>query len=228
MRRGFIVPVPNKDNMLRWAQDVHNYLRGGDNAVVEPQTVLMQHQIGGEKASVDGLLMWDTNGYPVVSKSGSWRPIVISDGHALFGQDVDITAAAANTAYAIQYDAPAFANDISLDPTFPTRIVFSEGGLYNISFTAQISSTSSAQVNFRFWPRVNGVDAAGSTMVATLHNNGATTVVSRSTLWQFTAGNYLQVIWAVDDTRGRLKAHAATAYAPVSPSTTLSISRVQP
>lgn len=228
MRRGFIVPVPNKDNMLRWAQDVHNYLRGGDNAVVEPQTILMQHQVGGEKASVDGLLMWDTNGYPVVSKSGEWRPIVISDGHALFGQDASITAAAANTAYAVQYDAPFFANDIALDPTFPTRIVFSEAGLYNISFTAQISSTSASQVDFRFWPRVNGTDYAGSTIVASLHNNGATFVVSRATLWQFNANDYLQVMWAVSNTNGRLKAHAATAYAPAAPSTTLSISRVQP
>lgn len=228
MRRGFIVPTPNKDNMLRWAQDIHNYLRGADNATVEPQTILMQHQVGGEKASVDGLLMWDTNGYPVVSKSGEWRPIVISDGHALFGQDADITAAVINTAYAIQYDAPFFANDISRDPTFPTRIVFSEGGLYNISFTAQISCSTASTVNFRFWPRVNGVDAPGSTMVASLHNNGATTVVSRSTLWQFNAGDYLQVMWAVDHLQGILKAHAATAYAPVSPSTTLSISRVQP
>ena len=228
MRRGFIVPTPNKDNMLRWAQDIHNYLRGADNAVVEAQTVLLQHQVGGEKASVDGLLMWDTNGYPVVSKSGEWRPIVISDGHALFGQDADITAAAINTAYPIQYDAPFFANDISLDPTFPTRIVFSEGGLYNISFTAQISSSSASTVNFRFWPRVNGVNAAGSTMVASLHSNGSTTVVSRSTLWQFAAGDYLQVMWAVDTLTGILKAHAATAYSPVSPSTTLSISRVQP
>lgn len=214
--------------MLRWAQDIHNYLRGADNAVVEAQTLLMQHQVGGEKASVDGLLMWDTNGYPVVSKSGEWRPIVISDGHALFGQDATITAAAINTAYAILYDAPFFANDIARDPTFPTRIVFSEAGLYNISFTVQIRSTSASRVNFYFWPRVNGVNAAGSTMVATLHNNGATTVVSRSTLWQFAAGDYLEVMWAVDDTRGDLHAHAATAFSPVSPSTTLSISRVQP
>jgi hypothetical protein len=214
--------------MLRWAQDVHNYLRGGDNAVVEPQTVLMQHQIGGEKASVDGLLMWDTNGYPVVSKSGEWKPLVISDGHAVFAQDADITAAAINTAYAVQYDTPAVAHGISLDPTFPTRIVFSDGGLYNLSFTAQIASTSASTVNFRFWPRVNGTNYAGSTIVASLHNNGATIVVSRATLWQFNAGDYLQVMWAVGASHGLLKAYAATSYAPAAPSTTLSISRVQP
>lgn len=227
MKRGFIVPVPTAATILKWAQDIHAYLRDTNNAVVEPETILMQHQIGGEKATVDGLLMWDTDGYPVVSKGGEWRQVVLADGYAILTQDNNITAAAINTAYAIQYDTPAFADGISLDPSNPTRIVFAEAGLYRIGFTAQISSSSSATVDFRFWPKVNGVNVAGSTIVASLHNNGATTVVSRDAIFAFAANDYLEVMWATDDTNGFLEAHAATAYAPGSPSTTLSISRVQ-
>lgn len=212
---------------MRWATDVHNYLRITGTGAVEPETVLMQHQIGGEKATVDGLLMWDTAGYPVVSKGGEWRQVLLEDGYAVFGQDTNITAAAPNTAYAIQYDTPAFADGISLDVANPTRIVFSETGLYRIGFTAQISSSSSSQVSFRFWPRVNGVDVSGSTIVATLHNNGASIVVSRDAIFQFSAGDYLEAMWATDSTSGFLQAHTATAYAPASPSTTLAISRVQ-
>jgi len=37
----------------------------------------------------------------------------------------------------------------------------------------------------------------------------------------------LNVMWAVSSTNGRLKAHAATAYAPSAPSITLNIVRVQ-
>jgi hypothetical protein len=227
LKRGFIVPVPTGQNLTRWATDVHNYLRSLDNKVVEPQTVLMQHQIGGEKATVDGLLMWDTTGYPVVSKSGEWRQILLQDGYAVLTQDANITAAATSTAYAIQYDTPAFADGISLDGTNPTRIVFAEAGLYRIGFTAQISSTSSSTVNFRFWPRLNGTDLTGSTIVASLHNNGATLVVSRDGIFQVAANGYLEVMWAVDVSSGFLEAHAATAYAPASPSTTLTIARVQ-
>jgi hypothetical protein len=227
LKRGFIVPVPTSQNLTRWATDVHNYLRSLDNKVVEPQTVLMQHQIGGEKATVDGLLMWDTTGYPVVSKNGEWRQVLLHDGYAVLTQDANITAAATNTAYAIQYDTPTFADGISLDGTNPTRIVFAEAGLYRIGFTAQISSTSSSTVNFRFWPRLNGTDLAGSTIVASLHNNGATLVVSRDGIFQVAANGYLEVMWAVDGSAGFLEAHAATAYAPSSPSTTLTIARVQ-
>ena len=228
MKRGFIVPVPTSQNLARWATDVHNYLRDLDNKVVEPQTVLMQHQIGGEKATVDGLLMWDAvNGYPVVSEGGVWHQLTMGNGHAVLVQDNNITAAAANTAYAIQFDTPTFARDIALSPTNPTRIVFGDGGLYRVSFTAQIASSSGSTVNFRFWPRVNGTNVGGSTMVASLHNNGATIVVSRDSIFQFAAGDYLEAMWATTSTNGFLEAHAATAYAPASPSATMAISRVQ-
>jgi len=227
VKRGFIVPVPTGQNLTRWATDVHNYLRDFDNKAVEPQTILMQHQIGGEKATVDGLLMWDTAGYPVVSHDGAWHQLTMADGHAVLTQDTSITAAAADTAYAVQFDAPVFANNISLDPTYPTRIVFEGGGLYRVSFTAQISSTSSSTVEFRFWPKVNGSNVSGSTMVASLHNNGSTIVVSRDSIFQFAANDYLEAMWATDSTSGFLEAHASTAYAPASPSVTMSISRVQ-
>jgi hypothetical protein len=212
---------------MRWATDVHNYLRTSGTTAVEPETVLMQHQIGGEKATVDGLLMWDTAGYPVVSRDGVWHQLTMGNGHAIFAQDNNITAAAANTAYAIQFDSPTLAENISLDPTNTTRIVFGDGGLYRISFTAQIRSSSGSTVEFRFWPRVNGTNVAGSTMVASLHNNGATIVVSRDSIFQFAAGAYLEAMWATTSTNGYLEAHAATAYAPASPSVTMAISRVQ-
>ena len=83
MKRNFIVPVPTSQTLMRWATDVHNYLRITGTGAVEPETVLMQHQIGGEKATVDGLLMWDTAGYPVVSKGGEWRQVPLRTPHSL-------------------------------------------------------------------------------------------------------------------------------------------------
>ena len=226
MNRGFIVPIPTPQTLLRWATDVHNYLRTTGGNAVEPETILMQHQIGGEKATADGLLMWGTAGYPVVSKGGEWRQVVLADGYAIFSQDVDITAALAGTAYKIALDDIA-SEGITLTGSPATDITFLEAGLYSIAFTAQIASTSSSTVNFRFWPRVNTVDVTGSTIVASLHNNGATITVSRTAIFSFTAGDVLNAMWATDSTSGSLKAHAATSYAPAAPSVTLAISRVQ-
>jgi hypothetical protein len=176
--------------------------------------------------SSDGILLWDAaGGYPVVSKGDAWRQIILADGHAILGQDVDITAAAVNTAYKIALDA-FLLNGITLTGSPLTEITFAEGGLYTLAFTAQISSSSASTINFRFWPRINGTDISSSTMVVSLHTNGATTVVSRTAIFNITAGDVLNVMWATDSTNGILKAHAATSYAPASPSTTLAISRI--
>jgi hypothetical protein len=151
---------------------------------------------------------------------------VLADGYAILGQDADVTAAAANTAYKIALDN-IDAQGITLTGSPLTEITFVEGGFYLLAFTAQIESTSSSAVEFRFWPRKNGTDITGSTIVASLHNNGATIVVSRTALFQLAAGDVLSVMWATSSTSGSLKAHAATAYAPSAPSVTLAITRVR-
>ena len=215
----FGIPPIGQDFRL-WGEDLRRFLaRFWDN---------VSFKVDGATPTSNGILLWDdVNGYPVISKNNEWRQIVLGDGHAIFAQDATITAAANNTAYAIQFDTPSLAADIALDPTNTTRIVFSEGGLYRISFTAQITSSSGSTLEFRFWPRVNGTNITGSTMVASLHNNGATIVVSRDSIFQFSAGDYLEAMWATTSTSGSLLAHTATAYAPASPSATMAISRVQ-
>lgn len=214
----FGVP-PVGGDVAVWANDLRRWLaRTWDSLTFRDSAA---------PATQDGILLWDaTGGYPVVSKSGVWRQVVLADGFAIFGQDANVTAAAVDTAYKIALDDIASAG-ITLTGSPATDITFVEGGLYSLAFTAQISSTSSSQVDFRFWPRINGSDVDGSTIVASLHNNGATTVVSRTAIFSVTAGDVLNVMWATDSTSGFLEAHAATAYAPMSPSVTLAINRVQ-
>ncbi len=202
-----------------WAEDLRRYLGRVQSQLSARET--------SSSANEDGVILWDrTNGYPVVSKGGVFRQIVLADGYAIFGQDVDITAASANTAYKIALDNIA-SQGITLTGSPLTEITFVEGGLYSLAFTAQIESTSGSTIDFRFWPRINTVDVTGSTIIASLHNNGATTVVSRTAIFSITAGDVLNVMWAKSTAAGLLKAHAATAYAPASPSVTLAIIRVQ-
>ena len=178
-----------------------------------------------DNPSENGVILWDeVNGYPVVSKNGEFRQIVLEDGQYAGGVTTDQTAASINTAYALTYTSSA-ADGIT-NGTPASRIVFEEAGEYMISFSAQISSTSSSTVNFWFWPRVNGVDVAGSTMKNALHQNGATLVVSRSVIFNFAAGDYLEAMWAVDSTSGFLDATAATAFAPAAPASTIAITRL--
>ena len=214
----FGVPPVGPD-YVTWANDLRRWLaRTWDNLTFKDADA---------SATQDGTLLWDpSGGYPVISKDGVWRQIVMADGYAIIGQDADVTAAAADTAYKVPMDF-ATGQGITLTGSPLTDITFTEGGLYELAFAAQISSTSASQVDFRFWPRIDGSDVPGSTIVASLHNNGATFVVSRTAIFTVAAGAVLNVMWAVSSTNGRLKAHAATAYAPTAPSMTLTITRVQ-
>jgi len=178
-----------------------------------------------DNPSENGVILWDeVNGYPVVSKNGEFRQIVLEDGHYTGGITTDQTAASTDTAYALTYTSSSAEGITNGTPA--SRIVFEEAGEYMVSFSAQIASTSSSTVNFWFWPRVNGVDVAGSTMKNALHQNGATLVVSRSVIFNFAAGDYLEAMWAVDSTSGFLDATAATAFAPAAPASTIAITRL--
>jgi len=180
-----------------------------------------------DNPSEDGVILWDReNKYPVVSKDGEFVQIILEDGHASLYRTTDVTAAAINTAYAITYDAPSGNVGIDRDATDNSKIVFDEAGEYLVMFSAQISSTSSSTVKFYFWPRLNGTDAANNTIVYSLHQNDATVVVSRGAKFDVSAGDYLQVMWAVDSTSGFLDASAATAFSPAAPATTLHITRM--
>lgn len=175
----------------------------------------------------NGVLLWDNDSkYPVVSRDGEFVQVILEDGHCSLYRTTDVTAASANTAYAIQYDTPTGNKSISLDGTDPTKIVFDEAGEYLIMFSAQITSSSASTVNFYFWPRLNGTDAPNNTMVNSLHNNGATFVASRSAKFDVTAGDYLQVMWATSSTSGFLDAQAATAFSPAAPASTVHITRL--
>lgn len=211
------LPQPTGSDWKAWASQLLRQLGR--------QLVQLTYKQSDASAAEDGVILWDAvNGYPVVSKGGVWRQVILEDGDAQLYIASSVIAAAANTAYALTYTVGS-ADGISLG-TPASRIVFEEAGTYLISFSAQISSTSSSTVNFYFWPRVNGVDVAGSTMKNALHQNGATLVVSRASLFTVSAGDYLEAYWAVDGTSGSLQAFSATAFCPATPASTIAITRI--
>jgi hypothetical protein len=201
-----------------WARQVTTFLQRNLNR--------LQTLRASDNTSEDGIIMWDSvNGYPVVAKGGEWRQVILADGEANLGASSNITAASSNTAYPITFTMVS-GSGISLGSP-ASRIVFEEGGQYLLSFSAQINSSSSSTVDFYFWPRVNGSDVTGSTMKNSLHSNGASLVVSRSSIFTFAAGDYLEAMWATGSTSGSLQAFSATAFAPATPAATLSITRVK-
>jgi hypothetical protein len=211
-------PEPQGEDWQTWGRRLMTYLS-------QTRIPLVQ-QTGNEPATDDGLLMWDrTKEYPVVSKNGEWRQIVLEDGHADFVLTSDVTPSLANTAYKLTYDAPS-GNDGITQGTPASRIVFEEAGQYVVSFSAQVSSTSASTVHFYFWPSVNGTDVVNSAMTTALHQNNATLVTSRTQIFTLAANDYLEVNYMIDNTAGFLNYTAASSPVPAIPASTLAITRL--
>ena len=212
-----VVP-PITFDLSAWAENMRRYLGKALNQ--------LDAKDAAASAAEDGVLLWDRiNGYPVVSKNGEWRQIVLEDGHGDFYIATDVTAASANTGYKLNYTAEASNSGITLG-TPATRIVFEEAGQYVIAFSAQISSTSASTVHFYFWPSVNGTDINNSAMTTAMHQNNATVVTSRTQVFTVAANDYLEVNWMVDNTDGFLNSTAAASPVPNIPASTLSITRL--
>lgn len=187
----------------------------------------LTHRRDYDSAAVDGVILYDRQyNYPIVSRTGEFRQVVLEGGHAKFMRTTAQTAAAVNTAYSITYDAPSNKFKIDRDSTNNERIVFQETGEYLLSFTAEITTSAASDIKFYFWPSKNGTNIANMTMVKTVHNNGGVMLASRTYLLEITANDYIEMKWAVDSTNGSLGVTAATAFSPASPSSTLAITRI--
>ena len=215
-------PPPVGSIWSQWGEQLNSYLIRVRDKLTFKDT--------GARATQDGVLLWDNSGeYPVVSINGEWVPLQTGGSaydYAYFLCTTDQTQTVINTAKGITYDTRAVGQGIATDGTYPTRIVFSRSGVYQINFTAELYATSSSTTRFFFWAKINGTDVPNTTMVSSTHNNGQERVASRSAVFTMSAGDYLEAMWAVDTLTGTLNAQAASGVIPASPAATLTVIEV--
>ena len=217
-----ILDVPPKllnDNWPQWAQRTSLWLARTRSA--------LRFKVAGESAAEDGVLLWDQiESQPVVSLDGEYVPIVLRGGYGAFTRTTDATITTINTATTIPLDSTSSAEDIALG-TPTSRVVFADAGIYMLSFSAQLTSSNASLKTVWFWPRVNGVDAQGSTIKVSIKENDTTTVLSRTQIFNVFAGDYLEIMWASDSLAIKLEAVPATAFAPSTPSIVLTAARIR-
>ena len=152
-----------------------------------------------------------------------------ASGSGAYGQFVDYsqqTCSVINKATPITWSTTAYASDIAIDGANPSRVVFTYPGKYYISFSCEMYSNSANTKTMWMFPRINGADVPGSTMKQTLATNGHHRIATRDGIFDAAAGDYLEAIFAVDDLDFYLEGSASTAFAPATPSVTLSITQV--
>jgi hypothetical protein len=133
------------------------------------------------------------------------------------------TAAAINTAYAMTFNT----TDLSFGVTrgSPTsRIYVDRPNVYNIQFSAQLDKTAGGVGLVWIWLRKNGVNVPDSGGQIRIQGNNGETMAAWNYLTQLNAGDYIEIMWEVDDTTVQILYDPATAVHPAVPSVILTVS----
>ena len=132
-----------------------------------------------------------------------------------------------NTAYALTFTNTEIANGVSRG-TPTSRIVVAQAGLYNISASVQITSTSSSQKAVWVWTKLNGTtDVANSARIASITLNNGYVVVSLNEVASLNAGDFIEIMYAADSTNVSIATVAATAFAPAAPAAILAVTQTE-
>lgn len=111
-------------------------------------------------------------------------------------------------------------NQVAIDATDRTKIVFDVAGYYNIQFSVQMLSYDNTIDNVTFWWRLNGVDvpySAGISTVPAIHSGKpGSAIISWNLVQPINAGDYIQLLFA-SDTGNTVCATYPAGTSPVHP-----------
>ena len=145
--------------------------------------------------------------------------------YGAFSDTTTQTIAAINTAYAMTFNTTDAANGVSIgSPT--SRIVVAEQGVYNVQFSAQLDKTSGAAANIHIWLRKNGTNVPNTASKIAIQGTSAETVAAWNFIIQLEPTNYVELMWASDDTAVVLHAASATSVWPAIPSVICTVTQV--
>lgn len=145
--------------------------------------------------------------------------------YGAFSDTTTQTIASINTAYAMTFNTTDAANGVSIgSPT--SRIVVDEQGVYNVQFSAQLDKNSGATGIIHIWLRKNGTNVPNTASKVAIQGTAAESVAAWNFLIQLEPTNYVELMWASDDTNVVLHAASATSVWPAIPSVICTVTQV--
>lgn len=126
---------------------------------------------------------------------------------------------AANTPTAVEFDTPGLLAGVSVVSS--TRVTFADAGIYEITARLQFANADAADHDAKVWFRLNGTNIVNSASIVTVPKaaDGGAATLAITGFTQVTAGQYMEIIVAVEDADVSLAFTAATTSPYVSPAT---------
>lgn len=142
-----------------------------------------------------------------------------------FSDTTTQTAASIDTAYGMVFNTTDSSNGVSIgSPT--SRLVADFQGVYNVQFSAQLDNTSGGTANIYIWLRKNGTNVPNTATTIAIQGTAARTVAAWNFIIQLEPTQYVELMWATDDTGVRILAASATSVWPAIPSVIATLTQV--
>lgn len=182
-------------------------------ALRHPQKILQDPELRDYFRDIQMILFQLSQNGSAVNKYGS------------FYDTTTQTAAATNTAYAVTFNT----TDLSAGVTRGTptsRIVVDTAGVYDFQFSMQIINTTGGNHSIWIWFRKNGVDIADSATEIRVQGNNAEQFAAWNLYINMAQGDYVEMMWSVNDTAVQIVSFPASSPAPAVPSVILTVGYV--
>jgi hypothetical protein len=150
--------------------------------------------------------------------------------YGAFTDTTDQTLAAADTATPVTLNTTEISNGVTVvndGSGNPTRITVANSGFYQIAVSNQYTSSNSSLKDVQTWLSKNGTAVVDSNSYVSLNGNGVNVVFSTVFTISLVAGDYVQIMWACNDTAVSINNIAATGYSPAAPSVIVSVTQIQ-
>lgn len=107
-----------------------------------------------------------------------------------------------------------------------SKIYFTNTGLYNIQFSAQLDKTGGSASAVYIWPRVNGVNLPNSATKIVIDGPNSEIVAAWNFVLVLQANDYFELAWQSSDTDVVIREEAASGNVPEIPSIILTVNWV--
>lgn len=189
-----------------------------DIAAIQTQLQALQSQIAEATAGDIGVLQSGLQALALAPPPKEFR----TPRYGSFYDTTDQTAAAINTAYAMTFNTTDLSQGVYLG-TPTSRVYVDRPNVYNVQFSAQIINTSGGANRAWIWLRKNGTDVPESSGAVRIQGNNTEAIAAWNYILQMNAGDYIELMWEVDDLGVSLHADPATAIHPAIPSIILTV-----
>lgn len=155
--------------------------------------------------------------------TGEFGGRFIESPNGKFFSTTDQTAASINTAYALEFENTYLGEAISVEGTPKTRITPIYSGVYNFELSIELTSTNASSKELSFWVRRDGVDVATTARQHVVAGSGGVDDFEYSFTIDVQAGQYIELMWATNDTTIVIDSQPAVSPRPAIPSTLVTV-----